>query len=376
MKEQKHFLPDRLAVYGGLGLLLVLGLCALLLRQDFSAWERRNLTGLPQSVSLTDWTLNDDLEDELSDQVPGRRLLVNLYAEAQALTGRAQQLEAWPEGEYFLEQPVSGSAEQAARRVAQLKELAGEIPCLFLVPPSNGILRMNGMPALVRSVYAKEEELYNSVTKDDCFVPVRLFFSVELSSEPPLPDQFYYRTDHHWTLDGAYLAYRAFCKKAGLTPADLSTFTLTEYQPFYGTTYSRSGLPFAKADTLRCAEPSWPVTLSVPAEGIETDHLIFPEEAETYDGYAVYLKGNHGVLEIRSPEAETEETLVVFKDSFANCFLPFLTRHYARIIAADARYMEGSFRDVLADARQADRILYLYSLDSLVNDTAITRKLR
>ena len=30
MKEQKHFLPDRLAVYGGLGLLLVLGLCALL----------------------------------------------------------------------------------------------------------------------------------------------------------------------------------------------------------------------------------------------------------------------------------------------------------------------------------------------------------
>ena len=374
MKEQKHFLPDRLAVYGGLSLLLVLGLCALLLRQDFSAWERRNLTGLPQSVSLTEWTLNDDLEDELSDQVPGRRLLVNLYAEAQVLTGRAQQLEAWPDGDYFLEQPVSGSAEQAVRRVAQLKELAGEIPCLFLVPLGSGILRMNGMPALVRSVYAKEEELYNTATKDDCFIPAEARFSKALSVEQP--DQCYYRTDHHWTLDGAYLAYQAYCEQAGLTPALLSDFTLTEYQPFYGTTYSRSGLPFAKADTLRCAEPSWPVTLSVPAEGIETDHLIFPEEAETYDGYAVYLKGNHGVLEILSPEAETGETLVVFKDSFANCFLPFLTRHYARIIAADARYMEGSFRDVLSDAGQADRILYLYSLDSLVNDTAITRKLR
>ena len=374
MKEQKHFLPGRLAVYGGLGLLLVLGLCALLLRQDFSAWERRNLTGLPQSVSLTEWTLNDDLEDELSDQVPGRRLLVNLYAEAQVLTGRAQQLEAWPDGEYFLEQPVSGSAEQAARRIAQLKELAGEIPCLFLVPPGSGILRMNGMPALVRSVYAKEEELYNTATKDDCFVPADTRFSKALSVEQP--DQCYYRTDHHWTLDGAYLAYQAYCEKASLTPAELSSFTLTEYQPFYGTTYSRSGLPFAKADTLKCAEPSWPVTLSVPAEGIETDHLIFPEEAETYDGYAVYLKGNHGVLEILSPEAETGETLVVFKDSFANCFLPFLTRHYARIIAADARYMEGSFRDVLDAAGQVDRILYLYSLDSLVNDTAITRKLR
>lgn len=374
MKEQKHLLPDRLAVYGGLGLLLALGLCALLLRQDFSAWERRNLTGLPQSVSLTSWTLNEDLEDELSDQVPGRRLLVNLYAEAQVLTGRAQQLEAWPDGDCFLEQPVAGSAEQAARRAAQLRELAGEIPCLFLVPPGSGMLRMDGMPALVRSVYAGEEKLYRTVTQDDCFVPAGVRFSGAISSGEA--GQLYYRTDHHWTLDGAYLAYLAYCEKAGLTPADLSAFTLTEYSPFYGTTYSRSGLPFARADTLKCAEPSWPVTFSVPAEGIGTDHLIFPEEAGTYDGYAVYLKGNHGVLEIRSPEAETGETLVVFKDSFANCFLPFLTRHYARIIAADARYMDGSFRDVLDAAGQADRILYLYSLDSLVNDTAITRKLR
>ena len=369
MKEQKHFLPDRIAVFGGLGLLLVLGLCALLLRQDFSAWERRSLTGLPQNLSLNNWTLNEDLEDELSDQVPGRRYLVNLYAEAQVLTGRAQQLEAWLDGDSFLEQPVSGSAEQAARRIAQMKELAGEIPCLFLVPPSNGILRMNDMPALVRDVYAEETALYETATGDASFIHLADMFHSS-------GEQLYYRTDHHWTLDGAYTAYQAYCAQTGLTPAPLSGFMLAEYRPFYGTTYSRSGLPFAKADTLKCAEPAWPVTLSVPSEGIETDHLIFPEEAETYDGYAVYLKGNHGVLEIRSPEAETGETIVVFKDSFANCFLPFLTKHYARIIAADARYMDGSFRDVLADAGQVNRILYLYSLDSLVNDTAITRKLR
>ena len=374
MKEQKHLLPDRLAVYGGLGLLLVLGLCALLLRQDFSAWERRNLTGLPQNLSLTSWTLNGDLEDELSDQVPGRRLLVNLYAEAQVLTGRAQQLEAWPDGDCFLEQPVSGSPEQAARRAAQLRELAGEIPCLFLVAPTGGMLRLGGMPALVRRVYEEESALYRTVAGDEDFV-VSPSWITAVSSGTSL-DGLAYRTDHHWTLDGAYLAYQAYCGKAGLTPADLSAFELTEYQPFYGTTYSRSGLPFAKADTLKCAEPSWPVTLSVPGEGIETDHLIFPEEAETYDGYAVYLKGNHGVLEIRSPEAETGETIVVFRDSFANCFLPFLTKHFSRIVAADARYMDGSFRDVLDAAGQVDRILYLYSLDSLVNDTAITRKLR
>ena len=53
------------------------------------------------------------------------------------------------------------------------------------------------------------------------------------------------------------------------------------------------------------------------------DHLIFPERAQTYDGYAVYLDGNHGLLEITNPEAPGG-TLLVFKDSFANCLLPLL----------------------------------------------------
>ena len=365
----KPLLPDRAAVFGGLLLLLALGVCALCFRQDFSDWERRMLSGLPETISLSRWTFHDDLEDELSDQVPGRRLLVNLYAEAQKLTGRAQQLDAWPQGDDFLEKPVTGRQQTALRRVEQLKALAGDIPCHFLTPPTHGMLLTGQMSDPVRQVYEQEEELYGLVTEDPAFVPLRQAFSEART-------QLYYRTDHHWTLEGAYLAYRAFCGAAGRTPADRSRFRETQYSPFYGTTYSRSGLPFARADTLVCAEPNFPVTLSVQGEDLRADHLIFPEEAATYDGYAVYLKGNHGVLEILSPEAESGETLVVFKDSYANCLLPFLTAHYRRIIAADARYMEGSFRDVLTGAGRVDRVLFLYSLDSLVNDTAITRKLR
>ena len=157
MKEHKRLIPDRAAVYGGLLLLLALGICALLFRGDFSAWERRELSGLPESISLREWTFHDELEDELSDQVPGRRFLVNLYAEAQVLTGRAQQLAAWPDGDAFLEKPVTGSAEQAARRVRQMKDLAGDTPCLFLVPPSHGTLRARGMSAAVRNTARRQD---------------------------------------------------------------------------------------------------------------------------------------------------------------------------------------------------------------------------
>ena len=371
--KKKPVIPDRPAVWGGLLALLLTGLCALCFRQDFSGWERRYLTGLPQTVSLTGWTLDDDLEAELSDQIPGRRQLVSLYAQAQALTGRSAQLDAWPLKDAFLEKPVSGSVQTARRRVEQMKALAGDVPCLFLTPPTHGMLRMDEMSALRRAVYEEEEVLYQQLTGDGAFVPLRDAF-LSLAAQPSQP--LYYRTDHHWTLYGAYLAYRQYCAAAGLEPAAMEEFTVSEYAPFYGTTYSRSGLPFARADTLVCAEPKANVLLTLPGEELTADHLIFPEEAETYDGYAVYLKGNHGLTEIVTADAQTDQTLLIFKDSFANCLIPFLTRHYARIIAADARYMDGSFRDVLEKAGRVDRILYLYSLDSLVNDTSITRKLR
>ena len=103
------------------------------------------------------------------------------------------------------------------------------------------------------------------------------------------------------------------------------------------------------------------------------DHLVFPERAQTYDGYAVYLDGNHGLLEITNPEAPGG-TLLVFKDSFANCLLPLLAADFQRIVAVDARYYSGSFSEAAAAAGEVDAVLFVYSPDSLVNDTAVAGK--
>ena len=89
---------------------------------------------------------------------------------------------------------------------------------------------------------------------------------------------------------------------------------------------------------------------------------------------AVYTNGNHGLTEILNPNAP-EGTLMVFKDSFANCLLPLLSAHYSRIVAMDARYYGGNFSDAIGAAGVVDQVLYLYSLDSLINDTVVARKI-
>ena len=373
--KQKKILPDGIAVYGGLALLLLLGVAAFVFRTDFSVWERRFLAETPANYSVTDWTLQTDLETYLSDQIPFRRALVNTHALLETATGRAVQLDAWPQmdGESnlrFIEKPVSATSEAVHKRMDALESFAGDLPHRFLTPPTAGSLLRDQMTGVRSAVYDGDAELYKTVFRHENTVQVLVDFAVTPNAG------LFYCTDHHWNLTGAWTAYQCYCEAAGLTPVEQSQFawvTGDSAPRFYGTTYSRSGLPFAKADALEYAEPLFPLTLRILDDGTEYDHLIFPEEADTYDGYAVFLKGNHGLIEIENPAAP-ERTLFVCKDSFANCVLPFLAANYSRIVAADARYLSGTLNDALKEAGQVDEMLFVYSLDSLATDTAILRK--
>lgn len=375
--KQKNSLPDGLAVYGGLALLLLLGVAAFLFPTDFSVWERRVLAEAPSNYDLVDWTLQTDLEAYLSDQIPFRRALVNAYACLETATGRAVQLDAWPQMDgqgklRFIERPVSADNDAVQKRIDALNALAGEIPHWFLTPPTAGSLLRDQMTGFRSAVYGEETALYKILFQQENAVRVLADFAVTPNAG------LYFRTDHHWNLEGAWTAYACYCEAAGLTPAKESQFAWVtgENAPcFYGTTYSRSGLPFAAADDLSYAEPLFPVTLRVLDDGTEYDRLIFPEEAETYDGYALFLKGNHGLMEIINPEAP-ERTLFVCKDSFANCVLPFLAANYSRIVAADARYLSGTLNEALEAAGDVDEVLFIYSLDSLATDTSILRKIK
>ena len=363
----KHFsLSDRTAVWLGLGLLLAAGLYAILWpHADFSDAERRYLASAPSVPSLTHWKTDKETESWLSDRVPFRSALVGIDAVSEVATGRRTLLGAWPAAGAFLEQPVRGSAQTARRRLQQFGKLAESLnaPWQVIVPRSHGYLLRNRMNGLLREQYAQEEAIYSVLESDAHFSDVL--------PDGTDPETLYYRTDHHWTLAGAYRAYEACCRADGLPVVPPEEFERSTFDGFFGTTRSRSGLPAFRGDTLECAEPRG--TVQMTTDGETFDCLIFPEQAETYDGYAVYLNGNHGILEITNPDAPGG-TLLVYKDSFANCLLPLLAADYRKIVAVDARYYAGTFSEAAAAAGAADKVLFVYSPDSLVNDTSVAGK--
>ena len=367
-------LPDWVPVVAGLLLLLTGGVMAVFgFGGTVSEWENRNLAEAPKTPSIRAWTTDKEVEEYLKDHVPLRQQWVAVDSSVQQLTNRGSELNDWYVAGAMVQRPVDadeytlGLTERRLNRLGRLADKYG-IPWVVLSPETHGYLIRDRMSPLMASLYDTEEDAMALVEATGHRVAMPETFTSD-------PDTMYYKTDHHWTLAGAYQAYVALGDALGYEPLPLEEFGITEYQGFMGTTLSGTGLPPFWQDTLVCAEPDSPVTLTLIDSDQTTvyDHLIFLENAETKDGYAVYLNGNHGKVIIER-ESAPEGTLIVFRDSFASCLLPMLSQHFRQVIAVDARYDNGNFSDAMAMSDDTKAILYLYSLDSLVTDTEITKK--
>lgn len=79
--------------------------------------------------------------------------------------------------------------------------------------------------------------------------------------------------------------------------------------------------------------------------------------------------GNHAKVKISTP-VETNHTLLVLKDSYANSFSSFSHAalpqdHYGR-----SRYYYGNLEELM-QAENVDEVLYLYNANTFFSDTSL-----
>lgn len=188
-------------------------------------------------------------------------------------------------------------------------------------------------------------------------------------------DGDWYRTDHHWTTAGAYLAYVHLGKTLGYTPHPRDTFqSEVVCDRFLGTSAARAGLPFIAPDHIVLWHYEGEDAFRVTRDGRSAtfEGLYDREKIDAGDPYAVFLGGNCGVLEINKGDADTRPCLLVIRDSFASPVLPFLAQHY-RIVAIDPRYAAPALS---ALATRADAALVLCGAQTLGGEPFLTPLLR
>jgi hypothetical protein len=196
-------------------------------------------------------------------------------------------------------------------------------------------------------------------------VPVDVYATLAAHKD----EYVYYRTDHHWTTDGAFLGFKELSKAMGLPARQESDFTVrTLSDAFDGTLYSKSGYRNVTADTIKTYDIGKAIDMTVweGEEATVLDSIYNEEFLATKDKYAAFLDGNQALLTIRTA-SDRGKRLIVFKDSYAHCLVPMLLADYSEITVVDLRYLTSVVSDAL-DLSGYDEALFLYSMDTFTHE--------
>ncbi|MBQ4100581.1 MAG: hypothetical protein IJC83_03445 [Oscillospiraceae bacterium] len=175
-------------------------------------------------------------------------------------------------------------------------------------------------------------------------------------------EYIYFRTDHHWTPLGAYYAYEAFCKKAGITPTPLSDFEAVTKGNFTGSmfSYTQDKVLKDKPDEFTYYKPKINASAKLYRKGSRyygEPTYIFHEYASGTNTYSLLLGGDYPLVEITT-SAGTGKSIVVIKESFGNAFVPFLIPNFDKIYVVDQRYYERSLPELVTE-QSIDTVLFL-----------------
>lgn len=342
---------------------------------EFSPNENRNLAQLPEvnADTVLSGDFQEGLADFLSDQVPGRDLWIMTNTAIKKLQGKKEINGVYlGEDGYYFQKFTDDSFE--AKRVAAVFSLIEQyakkqqVPVDMMIVPTPGAVLSDKLPANAPFYDADKmwQQLQNAVPSCG-FIDLRQSFDAS-------GEQLYYRTDHHWTAYGAYEAYKAYCAANGLTAKTPEMLGITQVSDdFYGTIYSKTLDPEAEAESIYAAQNLPKVTVTVDGQTVK-DSVYAPEFLEKKDQYAYFFGGNFGTVEIGT-QVKNGKHLLIFKDSFANSFVPYLLTEYEKITMVDLRYFAGNVQ-LFTEASGATQVLFLYEMTNLLTDTGINKLAR
>ena len=359
-----------------LSLFLVLIVNLILPDKEQSEEENRMLETLPAPglTSILNGDFMEQWESYMSDQFVGRNLWRGLKVGLDRLGGSRMENGVYigRDGQ-LLEDIAAPDQELFSENINAVKSLAdtySDIRTTVMLIPDAACILSDSLPAFAtvedqRQMFSMVERgLGDSVNWVDAYSILNRHKTEKL----------YYKTDHHWTTQGAFYVFREAAASLGIegdVSDDYVSYTVTD--SFNGVLASKSGVGLNEKEQIDIYVPTEgddDVVVNYVDEGKKRTSLYDSSKLETRDKYGVFFGGNTSVMDIRTVSTSRKRLLVV-KDSFADCFIPFLTPYYREIVVVDPRYYSGTMEDIMETYRITD-ILVLYSGNTFMTDNNIS----
>lgn len=343
-------------------------------KPEFSELENRYLSDKPE-LTVKDWFSGDyaaDLSSYIDDSFALRPNWISLHTSIELLTGKKAV-----NGVYISDKRMSelvpdrdfSCADDSAEAIKGLS-LTVDVPVYVMLAPTAAGIYADEIKTSERQLNQKKfiEYVYDflETNKPENLETIDAYDVLYNSRE----DYIYYRTDHHWTQRGAYIAYAELAGNMGLTPSGSERFNIMHASHgFLGTLHSKTLYNGIEADTVDFyISNSRTTSKTVFGEDAEGE-LYEPERLENKDKYLCYLGENRPFIKVSSTAGGGRA--LVIKDSYANCFVPFLAEHFSEIDVIDLRYITDP-NDYIS-INDYDCVIVLYNAANFSEDNNLKK---
>lgn len=380
-RKKKRLYPQLRRAAALMFVCILAAICLInLITRDKTASEKENrkMTQKPKvTVSgLADGSFTEQYADYKSDQFAGRDFWVTVKSNAELVIGKREQRGIFKgKDSYLLEAIVKLDNEKLEKNLDAVKEFRAshsDVSFYFMLVPGAADVLSDKLPSLAVTENQTEQFEYikEELGQSWQWVDARKALTARKKEE------IYYHTDPRWTTLGAYYAYQELAEKMKLDSSKepkLHSYAVTG--DFSGILSAASGYEggyrepvciYSTADP----EDNTKVVVDYVEEGRKTATLYDSSKLEGKDKYDVFFGGDFPIIDIRTA-ADSNERLLVIKDSHANCLVPFLVPYFQEIVMVDPAYFEGDTDQVIKDY-EITSVLFLYGGNTFIEDTHIS----
>lgn len=345
----------------------------LLKDRKFSEMENRNLAQFPEFSwkNLKDGSFTDGLEKYMSDQLPLKDELVTLKTDSDRLLMHDLQNGVYFGKDGYYLQDYKENTKQVEKNVGCINDLAKLCPDTdinFMLVP-NSISVMDDKLPKVNTTGSQQK----TIDKVEGMLDEKIKFYCPMSDLKAAVGsgvQAYYKTDHHWTSDGARVGFDGLMKFMG--EGELKAdYDVRELDGFLGTLYSKAPSAFAEKEKMKLyTDKGNSLNVEYVSEKKTADSIFDTSFEDKKDKYSVFFGGNYANVNIKSTNAQKDEKVLILKDSYANCAMPYFTSMYSDVTMIDLRFYHIQALTVSEYIKQnnIDKVILLYNVDFLNSD--------
>ena len=345
--------------------------------RPFSENENRYLATFPKISSETylNKSAMTGFEDWFADRFYGRENWIKIKNGAERFLGKVEVNGIYTAGDRMM-QAWKGYdktlMDKNIKAINKFTEKNADMPVYFMLAPTSQEIYSGLLPDC--TPIGSQSEL-NAYCRDNLNCN---FIDIFPTMKENADEYIYYRTDHHWTSYGAYLAYNEAAQVMGFKPTPLSSFNIEHASTdFRGTLYSKTLDDSVTPDVIdfyhfNGENSDIKLIINDGMSEKEYNSLYFREYLSVKDKYSAFMGTNTPVMTVISGDNESGPSLLVFKDSYAHSFIPFLTNHYSKITVLDMRLINMGYSSFV-DISEYDSTLILYNTITFSEDSNVIK---